>query len=204
MAAARGHRVQSCRDASLGAGVLRLRDVTEQSEAVDEVGEESRFVSLAEALPVGVLSGDAEDFLVFANDAALSAFGRSSGPCEDEGGWSVSNPTTASGWKRASPRRSNLRTAQATFAISGPAEPTWLQILVVPLTQGGRYLGWVATLEDITARLAAERELAHRATHDALTGLPIVGWSSIASSRRWPSARRVNTASPWCSSTSMV
>jgi diguanylate cyclase (GGDEF)-like protein/PAS domain S-box-containing protein len=160
-------------DPSLGAGVIRLRDVTERSDAVDEVGEESRFVSLAEVLPVGVLSGDADHFLVFANDAALAALG-SDFECLRGRGWLERiQPDHREQVEAAiAQAHSNRRTAHATFATSGPSGPTWLQILVVPLTQAGRYLGWVATLEDITARLAAERELAHRATHDALTGLP--------------------------------
>src|SRR6195952_3480016 len=58
-------------DPSMEAGVLRLRDVTDETIAVDVATEQSRFVSLAEALPVGVLSADTEDFLVFTNDAAL-------------------------------------------------------------------------------------------------------------------------------------
>jgi len=160
-------------DASLGAGVLRLRDVTEQSTAVDEVGEEARFVSLAEALPVGVLSGDAEDFLVFANDAALTALGSDFEQLRGRGWLSCIDPDHRDGLEMAiAQARARRRAEQTTFATAAPTEPAWLQILVVPLVEAGRYLGWVATLQDVTARLAAERDLAHRATHDALTGLP--------------------------------
>jgi diguanylate cyclase (GGDEF)-like protein/PAS domain S-box-containing protein len=160
-------------DATLEAGVLRLRDVTDQPVAVDFSAGQSRFVSLAEALPVGVLSADTEDFLVFANDAAVGflrvGFERLRGR-----GWLERIHPDHRGDVEATiaQARSSQRAARATFATAEPDEPCWLQILVVPLTEAGRYVGWVATLEDVTARLTAERELAHRATHDALTGLP--------------------------------
>lgn len=157
-------------DVSVAAGVLRLRDVTSQSGAIDVAAERSRFVSLAEALPVGVLSGDAEDFLVFANEAAQAAldadFDRLRGR-EWLGRIHADHRDVVE--QAIAQARSLGRTTHATFAT---AESSWLQLLVVPLAQAGRNVGWVATLEDVTARLAAERELAHRATHDALTGLP--------------------------------
>ncbi len=160
-------------DASLEAGVVRLRDVTDQTGAVDLAAEQSRFISLAEALPVGVLSADTEDFLVFANDAAL-AFLRVGFELLRGRGWLERiHPDHRSDVEATiAQARSSRRAARATFVTVEPNEPSWLQILVVPLTEAGRYVGWVATLEDVTARLTAERELAHRATHDALTGLP--------------------------------
>jgi diguanylate cyclase (GGDEF)-like protein/PAS domain S-box-containing protein len=41
-----------------------------------------------------------------------------------------------------------------------------------PIVQDGAVTGAVVTFVDITARLAAQREIEHRAVHDALTGLP--------------------------------
>ena len=156
-------------DPSLEAGVLRIRYVTERFSPVDVVADRSRFVSLAEALPVGVLSGDADDFLVFANDAAVASFGA---------GFEVLRGRGWLGRIRAEDRaeveatldvaRTTLRTARATFATVETEGRAWLKMLVVPLARDGSYIGWVATLDDVTA----ERQLAYQATHDALTGLP--------------------------------
>ena len=160
-------------DLTLEAGVVRLRDVTGQAVAIDVAAEQSRFISLAEALPVGVLSGDAEDFLVFANDAALAALGTDFERLRGRGWLDRLQPEHRGiAESTVAQARSSGRPTQATVATAEPGESSWLQLLVVPLAQAGRYVGWVATLEDITARRAAERELAHRATHDALTQLP--------------------------------
>ena len=161
------------RDASVGAGVVRLRDVTDQPGAVELAAEQSRFVSLAEALPVGVMSGDADDFLVFANDAALVLLGTDFASLRGAGWMArIHDDHRDEVAATIAQARSQGRAASATVATAESANARWLQILVVSFTKGDRYVGWVATLEDVTARLAVERELAHRATHDALTGLP--------------------------------
>src|SRR3954454_1893748 len=54
---------------TISAAVLRLRDLGGEPSVIEAT--EERFVSLAEALPIGVLSADGEDFLVSTNDAAL-------------------------------------------------------------------------------------------------------------------------------------
>ena len=148
---------------------MRIRDVTERFSPVDLTADRSRFVSLAEALPVGVLSGDADDFLVFANDAAVAAFGADFESLRG-GGWldRIRGDDRAEVEATIASARSTLRTARATFATVDTAGPAWLKMLIVPLARDGSYIGWVATLDDVTA----ERELGHRATHDALTGLP--------------------------------
>ena len=116
-----------------------------------------------------MLSGDAEDFLVFANDAAVVSFGAGFESLRGRG-WldRIRAEDRAEVGAALALARSSRRTARATFVTADSADPTWLQMLVVPLARYGNYVGWVATLDDVTA----ERELAHRATHDALTGLP--------------------------------
>jgi diguanylate cyclase (GGDEF)-like protein/PAS domain S-box-containing protein len=152
---------------------LRLRDVTDEPQAMDLASEQSRFVSLAEALPVGVLSADTEDFLVFANDAATGFLGVEFERLRGRGWIDRIHPDQRDDVQAAiAQARSRRHATRATFTVAAPSDPSFLQILVVPLTEAGRDLGWVATLEDVTARLTAERELAHRATHDPLTGLP--------------------------------
>ena len=157
-------------DPTVAAGVLRLRELDDQP-AIDVTDE--RFLSLAEALPIGVLSADAEDFLVFANDAALSMVNAEFTRLRGRRWLDLIHPDHHDRMAEAvAEARSTRRHTQVTLAAVGRSEPMWLQLLVVPLTRADRYVGWVATLEDVTARLTAEREVAHRATHDPLTGLP--------------------------------
>ena len=158
-------------DAIVGAAVLRLRDVRDQPARLD--GTEERFVSLAEALPIGVLSADVTDFLVFTNEAARSLLGAGFARLRGRGWLDQIHPNYHSAIADAiTEARATGRRTGTTVATVDRAGSLWLQLLVVPLTSGDRYVGWVATLEDVTARLTAEREVAHRATHDALTGLP--------------------------------
>ena len=54
------------------------------------------------------------------------------------------------------------------FVLQELSEGRIVAISHSPMPNGG----WVATYEDITARRAAEAQIAHMARHDALTGLP--------------------------------
>lgn len=155
-------------DPSLAAGVLRIRDVSDRV-APDLAADRSRFESLAEALPVGVLSGEPDNQLVFANEAALLSFGTDFAALRGTG-WldQICADDRADVEATIAQARTSRHTARVTFATAHPTEPSWLKMLVVPLSSDEDDVGWVATLDDITA----ERKLAHQATHDALTGLP--------------------------------
>src|ERR1700712_1595352 len=134
-------------DPSLEAGVLRLRDVTDQTVAVDVAAEQSRFISLAEALPIGVLSADTEDFLVFTNDAALGLLRVGFERLRGRGWLEQVHPDHRDDVQATiAPARSSRRATRFTFVTADHVEPSWLQMLVVPLTEAGRYVGWVATL----------------------------------------------------------
>ncbi len=170
--------VSRVRDPGIEAGVIRVRDVT----ALDELpataaAEHTRFVSLAEALPIGVLSADAHGFLVFANEIATAALGVEFGQlrgdrwldCVHERDRALVLATVKDVRTSRASARITVRTAAHTPAADADR---WLELYFVPLVEADRYVGWVATLEDVTTRLANERTLAHRATHDSLTGLP--------------------------------
>jgi diguanylate cyclase (GGDEF)-like protein/PAS domain S-box-containing protein len=160
-------------DPALDAGVVRVRDVTEALDQQERTPEGSRFVSLAEALPIGVLSADAGDFVVMANDAALIALGSNFDGVRGQA-WleRVVEADRARVEDAISNVRGTRRPVEVTAAVRRDDAVASLHLLLVPLSEEGRYVGWVATVEDVTRRLVAERELAHRATHDALTGLP--------------------------------
>jgi len=49
----------------------------------------------------------------------------------------------------------------------------WVELAVSPVRDGqGRITHWVGSQADVSERVATEQALAHRATHDELTGLP--------------------------------
>ena len=87
---------------------------------------------------MGVLSGDAEDFLVFANDAAVAAFGADFESLRG-GGWldRIRGDDRAEVEATIASARSTLRTARATFATVDTAGPAWLKMLIVPLARDG-------------------------------------------------------------------
>lgn len=161
-------------DPSLKGAVVRARDVTDEiaAEELEQIRDE-RFVSLAEALPLGILSADARGFVVFTNDVAEQIFNL---PREQ---------LVGSGWEDTvlPEDRGDVVTAagetvrsgvaqQVTFRIATGLYQRWAHAKFVPLGADGHHTGWLATVEDVTDRRRVEGQLAHQATHDALTGLP--------------------------------
>lgn len=165
-------------DPVLRGAVLRVREVYDDGLAAggrgtpEEPDGSDRFHSLAEALPLGILSADARGWVVFCNEAAEQILGL---PASELRG---------RGWERAIDREDRLEVVaaagqvvtlgvdqQVTFRVASGDGPKWAHAKFVPLG-GEQRTGWIAAIEDITDRRRAESELAHQATHDPLTGLP--------------------------------
>jgi len=159
----------------LTGAVLRVRDITEDHNAKvrGEGGDADRFLSLAEMLPLGILSADARGWVAFCNAAAEQIFSL------------PSDLLIGHGWEKAihEEDRIDVQAAagqvaatgvaqQVTFRMHRGAVPRWAHAKFVPLVQNDLVTGWIATIEDITDRRRAEGELAHQATHDPLTGVP--------------------------------
>jgi diguanylate cyclase (GGDEF)-like protein/PAS domain S-box-containing protein len=163
----------------LGDGaVLRVRHLDELERQVDP-GEpdEERFLSLAEALPSGILSADARGWVVYCNGAAQQILDL---PAERVGGrgWFdvVHAEDLADVMEATGLVISTGAAQQATFRIQTGLFVRWATARFVPLGERAgdrtRRTGWIATIDDITDRRRAESQLAHRATHDPLTDLP--------------------------------
>jgi diguanylate cyclase (GGDEF)-like protein/PAS domain S-box-containing protein len=120
-----------------------------------------------------VLSGDARGWVVFANEPARQMLGLEGDAVFGEGWRQVVHPDDAPDVIEAGRNVIRRGTAQhATFRVVRDAEHRWITMKVLPLGPPKRRTGWVATLEDTTDRLHARDVLAHKATHDELTGLP--------------------------------
>ena len=84
---------------------------------------------------------------------------------------------------------SGLAHQDVTFQLWIDADhPRWVHARFSGLRTATGRNGWVAALEDITSRHAAEHELSFQATHDTLTGLPDRLLLPTASSRASPAS----------------
>jgi diguanylate cyclase (GGDEF)-like protein/PAS domain S-box-containing protein len=158
-----------------GNGILRIRDITDEAVWSERApGEErERFLSLAESLPLGILSADARGWVVFCNEAAQQIFNLSA------------DQLVGHGWERLVEPADLVEVLSAVrdvvdhglpqqvmFRIQTGLFVRWALAKFVPLGGPDEVTGWIATVDDVTDRRRAESELTHQATHDVLTGLP--------------------------------
>ncbi len=158
-------------DPDVSAVVLRLwRDRTTEEPDPRVQGIEP----LAEALSTGILVADGDSQVVYANAAATELFwmtlphllgdGWCGGVCPDD----LAEVRSTAKAALTGPGRQDVN-----FQISvGRDHTRWVHGRFQSLGSGPTAAGWVAVLEDITRQRASEAALAHRATHDKLTGLP--------------------------------
>ena len=158
-----------------GNGILRIRDITDEAVWTDQTpGEEqSRFLSLAESLPLGILSADARGWVVFCNEAAQQIFNLSADQLMGHGWERLVDPEDLPDVEAAVAALVRLGLPQQVmFRIQTGLFGRWALAKFVPLGGPDQVTGWIATVDDVTDRRRAETELTHQATHDVLTGLP--------------------------------
>lgn len=163
-------------DQVLGAGaVLRVRDITDEvvGDRVASAEDYDRFRSLAESLPLGILSADARSWVVFCNEAAQKIFDLSTDQLMGHGWERLVHPEDQRDVVLAMHEvvHSGLP-REAMFRIQTGLFVRWASARFVPLGPADAPTGWIATVDDVTDRRRAESQLTHQATHDALTGLP--------------------------------
>lgn len=158
----------------VGRAVLRVRDITDEARwtGTELVEDGDRFLSLAEALPLGILSADPRGWVVFCNEAAQQIFNLPVDQLIGHGWERLIHPDDRSEVISASTEviRSALP-QQVMFRIQTGLFIRWAAARFVPLGPD-QPTGWIATVDDVTDRRRAESELTHQATHDPLTGLP--------------------------------
>ena len=158
----------------VGRAVLRVRDITDEAawSGGEPVGGVDRFLSLAEALPLGILSADPRGWVVFCNDATQQIFNLPAAQLVGHGWERLIHPDDRSEVISASTEViRSARPQQVMFRIQTGLFIRWAAARFVPLGPD-KATGWIATVEDVTDRRQAESELTHQATHDPLTGLP--------------------------------
>jgi len=158
-----------------GNGVLRIRDITDEGTWSDPTPAEDqdRFLSLAESLPLGILSADARGWVVFCNEAAQQIFNLSSDRLRGHGWEQLIDAEDRPEVEAAlSSVLSQGLPQHVKFRIHSGLFGRWASAKFVPMGAPDATTGWIATVDDITDSRRAETELTHRATHDGLTGLP--------------------------------
>lgn len=156
--------------------LVALNDITELVEArtaAEETGtalevEKQRYEMLAQFTPTGVFEMDETDHLTFYNDRFEQLV--KLGP-DSSLRWDVFDPRDRTALSAAFDRTRLGITTQSTVRLVKPSPDhpqRWLTIRAVRQANG-RLLG---SVEDATSQIAKQDELAHRAEHDDLTGLP--------------------------------
>lgn len=169
-------------DGTLQGVVASLRDVTEQRRQEKALREsEARYRTLVETMAEATLIFDADGRISFANAAAEELLGLETSELSDrtynDPKWRI---TTAEGaplsdqelpFQRVMESGRTVRNAE--HVVERPdGERRTLAVNAAPLGNDALApTGVVATIRDITERKKMEKELRHRALHDALTGL---------------------------------
>lgn len=174
-------RMAADRDGSVAwAGVFT--DVTQRKEYeawfLDSV---SKFRTLYETSPTGVVYQDAQGRITDANPAAQRILGLSlsqmQGRLSIDPRWRTLREDGSDFPGDEHPAMVALRTGQpvrnVVMGVSVPGrERAWILVNAIPISKDGRIEFVYASFEDITERRALATELQHLALTDALTSLP--------------------------------
>jgi diguanylate cyclase (GGDEF)-like protein/PAS domain S-box-containing protein len=130
------------------------------------------FEPLGAALPVGVITAVGMGTAVYLNEAAVALLGR---PVEEllGHGWEATvHPDDRAELVAAIAVLLDSGVRQRLVIRTGDEPGRSLELTFAVLGADDDPTGWVATIDDVSERVQAERRLAHDATHDQLTQLP--------------------------------
>lgn len=153
-----------------------LSDVTELTAAVEEVRRsEERFRSVADSLPVGVFRVSRRERLIWGNERLEEITGSTSDESWGSSIFAYTHPDDRDAVQSASRDavQSGERYESRHRIVTATGEVKWVLTRSKPILDAtGRIIEFVGSLEDITDLHQESARLAHKATHDALTGLP--------------------------------
>lgn len=203
-------RYEDKRDGSIGharALVGTNWDITEQRHLTEALFEEKERLHITlRSIGDAVICTDADMRVTFMNPIAEQLTGWTmDSACGQPLGQVFRIVDEATGETIASPVEACLRTLQPAYLQDGAVllsvtgERHDVQDSAAPvLTSQGDVLGAVLVFQDITTARALQRELAHSASHDALTGLPNRAWFEKRLRETCESARLQGHSSALC------
>ncbi|HLZ38460.1 MAG TPA: PAS domain S-box protein, partial [Mycobacteriales bacterium] len=153
------------------------RDVTARHEAEDRLrASEERYRALVDSLPDAICRFDREGRYLYVSPAAEKITGSSAEAVLGHSPEELGQPRDMCDLLRQHRVRvlENGEPVEFELALPGPNRDTrhLLTRMAPEFGSDGRVERVVTVSRDITGRKRAEEELAHRATHDVLTGLP--------------------------------
>lgn len=154
--------------------VVLLNPVTAAEQQADQAHRESehRFRALAEHAPVGIVLSEVGLRLGFVNNRFAELTGLDASQLVGNRWLDVVNPEDLPGLMETLQLVLCGASADRTVRILSVGNtPRWCQFRLAPVTTPRRAAGFIATVEDITARRVWEAQLAYQASHDPLTGL---------------------------------
>lgn len=170
-------------DPVVGGLVVRTREVV--ADAQDDlagIDTSSTLQSIAELLPIGLLVLDDRARVVVANQSACALFDRSPEQLKRSGSDALFDPVDRPEITEALERLTRER-GRHECVVALATEPTRVARCCFSAEGTEHVTRIVVTIEDVTERHAAQLDLAHRASHDALTGLKN-RWSILDEIRR--------------------
>lgn len=165
----------------IGGILVTLFDLQIEENVPSLARTSGSYLSVAEAAPVGIILTGHRGFAMYFNEASQRLV---PGIGAEDAGLDRDWP----GHVRAEDRDEFREWVEKTvaeqhessrLACFNELDPTWLLVTIAPrVTDGDEVLGFVVTLQDVTAEVRVRHELEgarerllHLATHDALTGL---------------------------------
>ncbi|WP_432546254.1 putative bifunctional diguanylate cyclase/phosphodiesterase [Kineococcus sp. SYSU DK004] len=134
---------------------------------------EERFATLARSSPVATIVSDVGARLSHVNDAFAALTGRSAAELHGTG-WlaCVVEEERAAVVEAVTRVLAGRPVTLDTRLRTATGQVRWVHVRFAPSRTPGYGAGFIATVEDVTDRLAREHRLAYQAQHDLLTGLP--------------------------------
>jgi diguanylate cyclase (GGDEF)-like protein/PAS domain S-box-containing protein len=160
-----------------GARRRALRLAREQTQELTR--SEQRFRSLAAASPLGVFSLTAAGLCDYANERMCELTGCSPEQLRGLGLRNSYHPDDHAALRKAVTQGSSRAASLRLRLVLPDGDLRWVKTHAAPLCDGDTVIGWVGTVEDVTAEVAAQivsqrlsAELTYQARHDPLTDLP--------------------------------
>lgn len=155
--------------------LARRGDADDEGRDVDD-GVRGRLTAdiaiLGDSLPMGVISAAGMGAAMYVNEAASVLLGR---PKESLLDWRWESTIHADDVPELAAAIALVLDSSAHQRVTvrlADDPDRWLEVTFAALGPRENPTGWIATIDDVSERVAAERALAHRATHDPLTHLP--------------------------------